>query len=244
LLEGADVIFHQAGQPGVRASWAEGFADYCSHNVLATQRLLEAAKRAETARFVYASSSSIYGNAVAFPVKEEDLPRPESPYGVTKLAAEHLCSLYAGNFGLSTVSLRYFTVYGPRQRPDMAFRRLVRSAFTGEAFPLYGTGHQIRDFTYVDDIVQANLLAAEADIAPGTVVNIAGGTHAEMLEVIDLVGQLAGRSVVLERLPRQAGDVDRTEASTVAAAQALKWQPEVSLSEGLGAMVEWARSRD
>jgi nucleoside-diphosphate-sugar epimerase len=244
LVAGADVVFHQAGQPGVRASWADGFADYCSHNVLATQRLLEACLRSKVDRVVYASSSSVYGDALSYPVHEQDLPRPESPYGVTKLAAEHLCSLYAKNYGLQTVSLRYFTVYGPRQRPDMAFRRLVRSAFTGEPFPLFGTGHQVRDFTFVADVVAANLLAAEATIPPGTVVNIAGGTHTEMVTVIDLIGELAGHHVLLDRQPRQHGDVDRTEASVDAATAALGWTPKVPLIDGLREMVEWARGRD
>lgn len=244
LIEGADVVYHQAGQPGVRASWAAGFVDYCAYNVLATQRLLEAALAAGVKRVVYASSSSIYGNALTYPVNEGDLPRPESPYGVTKLAAEHLCSLYANNFGLSTVALRYFTVYGPRQRPDMAFRRLVHSAFSGEPFPLYGSGHQVRDFTYVDDVIRSNMLAADLDVPPGTIVNIAGGTHAEMLEVIDLVGELVGRSVLLDRRPRQAGDVDRTEASTAVANSLLGWQPDVHLADGLRSMVDWARDRD
>ncbi|MCU1495348.1 MAG: Nucleoside-diphosphate-sugar epimerase [Acidimicrobiaceae bacterium] len=243
LFSGADAIFHQAGQPGVRSSWSDGFRDYVDHNVLATQRVLEAALAAGVGRVVYASSSSVYGNALAYPVSEADLPRPESPYGVTKLAAEHLCSLYAANYGLSTVSLRYFTVYGPRQRPDMAFRRLVESALTGQPFPLYGTGHQVRDFTYVDDVVGANLLALAPEIPAGSVMNVAGGTHAEMLQVIDLVADLVGRPVSLDRHPRQAGDVDRTEASVKRATALLGWQPEVPLSEGLSTMVEWVRSQ-
>lgn len=243
LLAGAQVVYHEAGQPGVRASWAHGFADYCSDNVLATQRLLEAALGARVGRVVYASSSSVYGNAVRYPVSEDDLPAPISPYGVTKLAAEHLCRLYATTRGLSTVSLRYFTVYGPGQRPDMAFRRLVDAALDGTRFPLYGSGHQVRDFTYVDDVVDANLLAARAEVAPGAVMNVAGGSHAEMLEVIERVGALAGRPVALERLEAQAGDVDRTEASTERARALLGWQPSRSLDEGLAAMVAWGRAR-
>jgi nucleoside-diphosphate-sugar epimerase len=243
LFAGADVIFHQAGQPGVRPSWSSGFADYCGHNILATQRVLEAARAAGTARVVYASSSSVYGNAPYYPTAESDLPRPHSPYGVTKLAAEHLCSLYAHNWSLSTVSLRYFTVYGPRQRPDMAMRRLVDAAFTGATFPLYGTGLQIRDFTYVDDVVRANLLAAEADLAPGSVINIAGGSNARMSEVIALVAELSGRPIRKEQLHHQAGDVDRTGGTVDLAAQLLGWAPAVPLRSGLSVMVEWARQR-
>src|SRR4051794_21169049 len=168
MLDGIDVVFHQAGQPGVRLSWSDGFADYTSLNVLATQRLLEAAKRVGGTKIVYASSSSVYGNAAAYPTTENDLPRPHSPYGVTKLAAEHLCNLYASNWKLPTVSLRYFTVYGPRQRPDMATHRLLAATLSGTPFPLYGDGSAVRDFTYVDDAVAANLAAAEHDCEPGT----------------------------------------------------------------------------
>src|SRR4051812_32930977 len=151
LLDGVDVVYHQAGQPGVRLSWASGFAEYDSHNIIATQRLLEGARAAGVARVVYASSSSVYGNAPRYPTSEDDLPQPHSPYGVTKLAAEHLCNLYAANWGVHTVSLRYFTVYGPRQRPDMAMHRLIESALAGTPFPLYGDGSAVRDFTFVDD---------------------------------------------------------------------------------------------
>jgi nucleoside-diphosphate-sugar epimerase len=242
LIEGADVVFHQAAQPGVRQSWAAGFAQYCSHNVLATQRLLEAAKQVGTPRLVYASSSSLYGNALTYPTRETDLPRPFSPYGVTKLAAEHLCQLYAANWGVPTVSLRYFTVYGPRQRPDMAMRRLVDAALTGQQFPLYGSGRQIRDFTYVDDVVGANLAAATEDVAPGTVVNIAGGSNVSMLEVIDLVGELTESSVALDHRPAQPGDVERTGGSIDAARDCLRWEPQISLRSGLTAMVAWANT--
>ena len=186
LLDGASVVFHQAGQPGVRKSWSTGFNDYAEHNVKATQRLLEAAKAVGTPRFVYASSSSVYGNALTYPVVESDLPMPFSQYGVTKLAAEHLCALYAANWGVPTVSLRYFTVYGPRQRPDMAMRRLADAAVFGLPFSLFGDGRQVRDFTFVADVVRANLAAWTADVPPGTVVNIAGGSNAEMSEVENL----------------------------------------------------------
>ena len=241
LIEEATVVFHQAGQPGVRKSWSTGFGDYCEHNVKATQRLLEAAKAAATPRVVYASSSSVYGNAPAYPTTETDLPRPFSPYGVTKLAAEHLCGLYAANWELSTVSLRYFTVYGPRQRPDMAMRRLADAAVTGTPFSLFGDGRQVRDFTYVSDVVAANLAAAFADVAPGTVVNIAGGSNAVMADVIELIGQLAGSPIQLERSGSEAGDVQRTGGSTERAFELLGWEPRVSLEDGLAAQVAWSQ---
>ncbi len=239
LIKGADVVFHQAGQPGVRSSFASGFIDYCGHNVIATQRLLEAARAVGTPRLVFASSSSIYGNAKAYPTSEDDLPRPFSPYGVTKLAAEHLCSVYAGNWALSTVSLRYFTVYGPRQRPDMAMNRLIDANLAGRPFPLYGDGEQVRDFTYVADVVDANLAAATADVEPGTVMNISGGSSVTMLDVIELVADLAGVEPRVERLPGQAGDVRQTGGSSERARSLLRWAPKVSLREGLKAQLEW-----
>ena len=241
LLDGADVVFHLAGQPGVRLSWSDGFADYSSHNILATQRVLEAAVACQCPRVVYASSSSIYGAAAAFPSSETDLPRPLSPYGVTKLAAENLCGLYASNFGLPTVALRYFTVFGPRQRPDMAIGRIIDAAIRGGTFTLYGTGDQARDFTYVQDVVEATLAAGAADLAPGAVLNLAGGVTTSMAELIGLVGELAGRPVAVERFPEQAGDVDRTGANTDAARLLLGWSPRFSLREGLVEQVGWAR---
>ena len=243
LLDGIDVVFHQAGQPGVRASWSTGFAAYEQHNIAVTQRLLEAVRERPVDRFVFASSSSVYGNAVHYPTTEDDLPRPNSPYGVTKLAAEHLCGLYADNFGVHTVALRYFTVYGPRQRPDMAMHRLVEASLGGPAFPLFGDGSQIRDFTYVSDIVTANLRAADRhDIEPGTVANVAGGDEASLAEIIALVGELTGDDVPLDRQPAQAGDVRQTGGSTDRLLALLDWQPSTSLREGLASQVDWHRS--
>ena len=242
-LDSAAVVFHQAGQPGVRMSWSSGFSAYCDHNVLATQRLLEAAKAVRLPRFVYASSSSVYGNAKTYPSVESDLPRPFSPYGVTKLAAEHLCDLYAANWGLATVSLRYFTVYGPRQRPDMAIRRLTDAAVSGAPFALYGDGGQIRDFTYVADVVGANLAAGFEDVASGTVVNIAGGSHVSMADLIELVGELAGAPVVVQRRPKEAGDVRQTGGSTDRAAEVLGWSPVVPLRIGLAEQLVWSRAQ-
>lgn len=240
LLEGIDVVFHQAGQPGVRASW-DDFGSYTDQNVMATQRLLAAAP-ASLARFVFASSSSVYGNAMSYPTHEQMLPRPQSPYGVTKLAAEHLCGVYARTMGVPTVSLRYFTVFGPRQRPDMAMHRLIRAALVGTPFPLYGSGEQVRDFTYVADVAEANIRAATADVAPGTVMNIAGGGATTLLEVISTIESLAGTPIDLERRGNQAGDVDRTGGSTEAARAALDWEPSVSLPEGLAQQIEWHKA--
>lgn len=243
MLRDVDVVFHQAGQPGVRLSWAAAFHDYADHNILVTQRLLEAARSSPVSRFVFASSSSLYGNAAAYPTRETDLPRPHSPYGVTKLAAEHLCGLYATNWGVPTVSLRYFTVYGPRQRPDMAFHRLIEAALVGKPFELYGTGQQIRDFTYVGDIVAANCAAASAPAAAGSVVNVAGGSSTTMNEVIDLIRELAGAEISLIRFPAQPGDVQQTGGSIELARTTLGWQPTIELRDGLAEQIHWHKQR-
>ena len=243
MLDGVDVIFHQAGQPGVRASWAEGFELYVEHNILATQRLLEAVRGTPLQRFVFASSSSVYGDAPSYPTSEDDLPLPQSPYGVTKLAAEHLCGVYARQWGVPTISLRYFTVYGPRQRPDMAMHRLIEAGLGGDRFPLYGDGRQVRDFTFVDDVVRANQLAAERDAPPGSVLNIAGGTQTTLAEVVEIVGELIGGSVVVDRRPPQPGDVARTGGSVERARGMLGWTPRVGLREGLTLQVAWHERR-
>ena len=242
LLDGVDVVFHQAGQPGVRASWDVGFADYVEHNVLATQRLLEAVRQScPHARVVFASSSSVYGEGGRFPVEETDTLRPHSPYGVTKLASEQLCHVYADNFGLSTVVLRYFTVYGARQRPDMALYRLIAAALGGDPFPLFGDGGQIRDFTHVSDVVEANLAAARADVPSGIVCNISGGSSATLAELIDLVSTAAGVPVPVVRCPAQAGDVRRTGGSSQSAARLLGWTARTTLADGLREQVKWQR---
>jgi UDP-glucuronate 4-epimerase len=244
LLDDVDVVFHQAAQPGVRRSW-DDFGSYATANITVTQRLLEAARgRAGIQRFVYASSSSVYGNAARAGSMETDRPRPFSPYGVTKLAAEHLCCAYAENFGLPTVSLRYFTVYGPGQRPDMAMHRLIEAARNQTPFPLYGDGRQVRDFTYVDDIVAANLAAVTADPPPGTVVNVAGGSATTMREVVGLIGELVGRPVLVDAQPPQPGDVCVTAARTELAHQVLGWEPQIDLRTGVDRQVAWHAARD
>jgi nucleoside-diphosphate-sugar epimerase len=243
LLDGVDVVFHQAAQAGVRLSWSDGFADYAGHNILATQRLLEAAKRAGGTKVVYASSSSVYGNAAEYPTSEDDLPRPHSPYGVTKLAAEHLCCLYAANWALPTVSLRYFTVYGPRQRPDMAMHRLLGAALSGATFPLYGDGSAVRDFTYVDDVVRANIAAGDHDCEPGLVVNIAGGSSITMTELLALAADVVGQPVNIDPQPDQPGDVARTGGTTVRADVLLDWTPGTELRAGITEQAAWHRAR-
>jgi nucleoside-diphosphate-sugar epimerase len=243
LLAGVDMLFHLSAQPGVRHSWADGFALYDEQNIIVTQRLLEAARSADLKRVVFASSSSVYGNAARYPCVEDDLPRPHSPYGVTKLAAENLCGLYAANWGLPTVSLRYFTVYGPRQRPDMAMHRLIEAGLSGESFPVYGRGDQVRDFTFVGDVVEANLAAAAADVAPGTVVNVAGGDSIQLRDLVTLTGDLLGREVETDNLPAQAGDVERTGGSVERAQELLGWKAQVDLRTGLAAQVKWHRER-
>jgi nucleoside-diphosphate-sugar epimerase len=244
MLDGVDVVFHQAAQPGVRLSWSDGFGDYVGHNVLATQRLLEAVHAAApNARVVYASSSSVYGNQARYPVVETDVPRPYSPYGVTKLAAEHLCGLYAENWGVHTVSLRYFTVFGPRQRPDMSIHRLCEGALHGTPFPRYGDGTQIREFTYVGDIVRANLAAATQDVPPATYVNVAGGGEITLNELIALVGKLADTEVAIEEHDAQPGDARRNGAAIDEARRLLEWEPNVTLADGIAAQLAWHRSR-
>jgi len=243
LLGSVEIVFHQSAQPGIRLSWSDGFTGYAEHNILVTQRLLEALRHHQVRRVVFASSSSVYGNTTTYPTDEAELPRPHSPYGVTKLAAEHLCGLYAANWGLPTVSLRYFTVYGPRQRPDMATHRLIEAALGGPTFPLFGDGSQVRDFTYVGDIVAANLAAATADVAPGTVVNVAGGGSCPLSGLVELVGELVGHPVPLDRRPAQAGDVERTGGSIERARELLGWEPRVDLATGLARQVDWHTRR-
>jgi nucleoside-diphosphate-sugar epimerase len=244
LLDGVEVVFHEAGQPGVRASWGTSFQHYTADNIDATQRLLEAAVRSGgLRRFVYASSSSVYGDAERYPTRETDRPQPVSPYGVTKLAAEHLCVLYARNHGLPTVALRYFTVYGPGQRPDMAFTRFCTALRDGREIELYGTGEQVRDFTYVDDVVEANLRVAQADAAavpPGTVLNVAGGSSTTVNEVLELLGEISGETVRVARRPAVPGDVWRTGGSTDAIKAAIGWAPHVDLRTGLQEQYRWA----
>ncbi|MFM8529211.1 MAG: NAD-dependent epimerase/dehydratase family protein [Ilumatobacteraceae bacterium] len=242
LLEGTDVVYHLAGQPGVRLSWADGFSTYTELNINVTQRLLEAARGASLHRFVYASSSSIYGEPTIAPTPEDHPTRPFSPYGVTKLAGELLCTAYAANFGLPTVCPRFFTVYGPRQRPDMAINRMIAAAMRGDSFPVYGDGQQIRDFTFVTDVAEATLRCGTADLPPGTVVNVAGGSSTRLVDLISVVGEALGEPLRIEWREAQAGDVFRTGGDISRAQALLGWSPEVDIAEGVRRQVEWQRS--
>jgi nucleoside-diphosphate-sugar epimerase len=242
-LESAVVVFHQAGQPGVRASWGAGFAGYARNNVIATQRLLEACRdRPGLRRLVNASSSSVYGDAESLPTSEDVLPLPVSPYGVTKLAAEHLCRAYAVELGVPAVSLRYFTVYGPRQRPDMAFTRFCRALLAGAEIRVHGDGRQTRDFTYVDDIVTANVAAATApaDRVVGNVYNLGGGTRITVNEVLKMLFRLAGRKTAVRHVEDQPGDARHTAAETARARHDLGFLPATPLEEGLQRQLKWA----
>ncbi|MFD8564651.1 NAD-dependent epimerase/dehydratase family protein [Streptosporangium canum] len=243
LTEGASVVFHLAGVPGVRPSWGERFGDYLASNVMATQRLLEACVSTGVPRMVLASSSSVYGNSVGRPSREEDLPFPLSPYGVTKLAAERLSLSYAvrQDTPLSVVALRYFTVYGPRQRPDMAIGRVLRSVLTGHPLRLYGDGVQRRDFTYVGDAVAATMAASLAP-AQAEVVNIGGGRSVSMLDVLACAAQVTGREVPVLRDARQLGDVDATEADLTRARDLLGYEPSTPLAEGMSQQWKWISS--
>jgi nucleoside-diphosphate-sugar epimerase len=241
LLAEVDVVFHFAAQPGVRPSWTT-FDEYVDHNVLVTHRLLEAVRGTRLRRLVFASSSSVYGQ-VTGSVDEDAPTRPFSPYGVTKLAAETLCGAYARNFEVPVTSLRLFTVYGPRQRPDMAFDRLIRAALTDSPFTVFGDGSQVRSFTYVDDVADAAIAAAQTDTEPGAVFNVAGGTVAGLSEIIDAVGEAAGRPVIVHYEPMSPGDVERTDASVARAAEVLGWRPRTSLSDGIARQVAEIRRR-
>jgi nucleoside-diphosphate-sugar epimerase len=239
LLDGVDLVFHLAGQPGVRASWGPDFVRYVRHNVVATQRLLEASMLHPLRKFVFSSSSSVYGDAESYPTPESLRPQPVSPYGVTKLAAEHLCEVYRTSFGVPVAALRLFTVYGPRQRPDMAFSRLVEAALAGEEFEVYGDGEQTRDFTYVGDVVQAMRDAAASDWSG--VANVGGGSRTSLNAVLEIVADLCGELRIVRR-PQATGDVRHTAADTSVAAAAFGYRPRTTLPEGLAAMVAWARS--
>ena len=238
LVAEVDGVFHLAAQPGVRGSWGDTFAVYTRDNVYATQRLFEAAAAAKR-RVVMASSSSVYGNAEAYPTSEEALHRPISPYGVTKLACESLARAYFETLGLEVVSLRYFTVYGPRQRPDMAFSRIVSALLGGATFRLFGTGEQSRDFTYVGDAVEATLAAMTG--GPGSrVYNVGGGSETTLEQVIGICERLAGRRLEVDREPSAVGDVRRTSADTNLLRSELGWTPKTPLEEGLAAQLEAA----
>ncbi len=232
-------VFHLAAQAGVRKSWGRDFAIYSTNNIEATQRLLEAARAMPSLeRLVYSSSSSVYGDRAAMPMREDALPEPVSPYGVSKLAAEQLCYLYFANFGVPAVSLRYFTVYGPRQRPDMAFHKFLRATICDEPITLYGDGDQTRDFTFVADAVHANLLAAIRGV-PGRVYNIGGGSRVSVNEVLAMIERVAGRRPRVNVDAAQKGDMRHTFADTSRARAELGYAPTIGLEAGLAAEYHW-----
>ncbi|GAB1540435.1 NAD-dependent epimerase/dehydratase family protein [Scytonema sp. NUACC21] len=243
LLKDVDVVYHQAAQAGVRASWGEGFRLYTERNINSTQILLEAAKDAkQLKRLVFASTSSIYGDAETLPTHEEICPKPVSPYGITKLAAEQLCSLYYRNFGVPYVSLRYFTVYGPRQRPDMAFHKFFKSVLLDEPIPVYGDGYQTRDFTFVSDAVAANLAAATVPDAVGEIFNIGGGSRVVLSQVLDTMEEIVGKTIKRNHVDKARGDARHTAADVSKARRILGYQPQVSLREGLTHEWYWVKS--
>jgi UDP-glucose 4-epimerase len=241
LLRGKTHVFHLAAQAGVRKSWGRDFDVYTKSNVEATQRLLEALVAAPIERFVYASSSSVYGDNVPLPMREDAYLQPLSPYGVSKLAAEHLAYLYWANHGVPAVSLRYFTVYGPRQRPDMAFHRFFTAVKQGKPITVYGDGEQTRDFTFVSDIVAATMAAGRQG-SPGGVYNVGGGSRVTLNHVLELIGRVAGRPLALQREPDQKGDMRHTYADTSRARQDLAFAPRVTLEEGLKAQHRWLQN--
>jgi|TARA_B100000959_G_scaffold93649_1_gene99530 UDP-glucose 4-epimerase len=238
LLKGVTHVFHLAAQAGVRRSWGQDFSICTSLNIDVTQALLDACVHQPIERFVYASSSSVYGNQVDLPMREDALPRPVSPYGVTKLAGEQLCLLYHLNHDVPAVALRYFTVYGPRQRPDMAFHRFLKAAIDGTPVHLYGDGQQTRDFTFVDDIVTATMAAATAGI-PGRVYNVGGGSRVSMNQVIELIAKITDSSLEINRDATQSGDMRDTYADITLARSDLGFDPTVALPDGLRAQYEW-----
>lgn len=240
LLEGVSQVFHLAAQAGVRGSWGDQFRSYTSHNVDATQRLLEAIKDRPIDKLVYASSSSVYGDVAAIPMREDAYLQPVSPYGVTKLAAEHLCHLYFVNHGVPAVSLRYFTVYGPRQRPDMAFHRFIRAGLTGGPITLFGDGEQTRDFVYVGDVARA--VVAAIDGPDGEIFNVGTGQEITVNDVVDALRAAWGKEFNLEYAPARVGEVRRIALCVDKAREGLGWAPSLTFREGIKATLDSYRS--
>lgn len=238
-----DYVFHQAAQAGVRSSWGSYFETYLQNNIQLTQKLLEYYKHKNIKRFVYASSSSVYGDIDELPMNENCLLKPVSPYGVTKLAAEHLCSLYYKNYGVPTVSLRYFTVFGPRQRPDMAIFKFVNNIFNNREINVYGDGLQTRDFTYISDVVEANLLAATGDVA-GEVFNVGGGNNITVTDLIKQIENAVGKEAKINYAEPQKGDVKDTLSDASKARKLMNWKTRVNISEGLEKFINWFKEHE
>jgi UDP-glucose 4-epimerase len=243
LLADVEIVYHLAAQAGVRASWGDGFRAYTERNINATQIMLEAAKDAKhLKRFVYASTSSVYGDAETLPTSESICPQPVSPYGITKLAAERLCGLYYKNFKVPFTALRYFSVYGPRQRPDMAFHKFFKSVLVEQPIPIYGDGQQTRDFTFVGDVVAGNLAAAKVPEAVGEIFNIGGGSRVGLMQIIDTMEQIVSRPIRKNYLEPAMGDARHTAADVSKARKILGYEPKVSLREGLTQEWNWIQS--
>ena len=242
FLADASRVYHLAAQPGVRNSWGDEFGSYVRNNIVATQRLLEAMLGSK-ARIVFASSSSVYGEADRYPTPEDSTPQPISPYGVTKLCSEQLVMAYRRSAGLDARCVRYFTVYGPRQRPDMAFSRFIAAARTGDAVEVYGDGEQVRDFTFVADAVEATIRAGSVADPGGAIFNVGGGSRVTVRRVLATLAEILGRQIDIRELPAQPGDVRETGADLRRAAAILGWRPAVSLDDGLRAQVAASAAR-
>ncbi|RLI82893.1 UDP-glucose 4-epimerase [Archaeoglobales archaeon] len=239
LLKGVDYVFHEAAQPGVRKSWGQEFEIYVDNNILATQKLLEVSKNKKIKKFVFASSSSVYGDT-ELPMKEDSYPKPLSPYGASKLACESLCYLYWRNYSVPVISLRYFTVYGERQRPDMAFHKFIRAMLNDDQIVIYGDGEQTRDFTYVGDVVNATILAAESEVE-GEIINIGGGSRITLKEALETIQEVVGKDAKITYEESQKGDMRHTYADISKARKLLGYKPKTRLKEGLEREVEWIK---
>jgi len=242
LLDDVEVVYHIAGQPGVRGCWGDQFTPYARNNVMATERLLHHCVERPLKRFVFAGSSSIYGDAPDLPWSETTCPVPRSPYAITKLAAEHLCQSYAQEFAVPTAVVRFFTVYGPRQRPDMAFNRFFQAILDDTPISLYGDGKQTRDFTYIDDIVAGTMAAAIAPDAEGGIFNLGGGSRIAMNDLFVMLEEVVGQPIPIERFNRFAGEARHTWADTTRAYEVLGWQPRTSLRQGLANEFSWMKT--
>ena len=239
ILKDIDYVFHQAAQAGVRFSWGKNFNIYTRNNILVTQRILEACKKSAIKKVIYASSSSVYGDALSLPMKENDVPKPVSPYGVSKLAAEHLCYLYYKNYQVPSISLRYFTVYGPRQRPDMAFHKFIKAVLEGGEIEIYSNGEQTRDFTFISDIIDANILAMNSEMDNSEIFNVGGGSRKTLNEVIGIIEDIMGKKTKTTHIKKQKGDMRHTYADISKAKERLQYIPQVGLEEGLRKEVLW-----
>jgi len=240
ILEQVDAVFHQAAIPGVRASWGKDFRQYVENNIQATQVLLEACKDIRLKKFIYASSSSVYGDSDELPIKETSPTNPVSPYGVSKLAGEHLTTLYFKGYGIPTISLRYFTVYGPRQRPDMGFHKFISAVLLGREIEIYGTGEQTRDFTFIEDAVEANLQAFCGG-KEGEAYNVGGGSRIKLIEAIRIIEEISGKSANLKYKDPQRGDAKHTYADVSKAKRDFGYSPEVNIYEGLKRHCKWLK---